>query len=72
MLLLLAASNSYKAVIKLLFTQNNINPNSKNKFGALLLLLAAEYGSKVVVKLLFIWGNINLNPKSTFRDTPLL
>jgi ankyrin repeat protein len=52
--LLLAASNSYKVVIKLLLTQNNIDLNSKNKFGVTPLLLTAEYGSEAVVKLLLV------------------
>ena len=50
--LLLAISNSYKAVVKLLLIRDNIDLNSKDKFRATLLLLAVEYRSKVVVKLL--------------------
>ena len=52
--LLLAISNGYKVVVKLLFIRDNINPNSKDKFRAILLLLAIEYRSKAVVKLLLI------------------
>jgi hypothetical protein len=52
--LLLAISNSYKAVVKLLLAQDNINLNSKDKFRAILLLLAIEYRSEVVVELLLI------------------
>ena len=52
--LLLAISNSYKVVVKLLFIWDNINLNFKNKFRATPLLLAAEYGSEAVVKLLLI------------------
>ena len=52
--LLLAVSNSYKVIIKLLLIQNNINPNFKDKFRATPLLLTAEYGSEVVIELLFI------------------
>ena len=48
----LATSNGYKVVIKLLFVQDNINPNSKDKFRVIPLLLAAEYGSEAVVELL--------------------
>jgi len=70
--LLLAISNSYKAIIKLLFTRDNINLNSKDKFRAILLLLAIEYKSKAVVELLLMWDNVNLNPKSTLRDILLL
>jgi len=70
--LLLAVSNGYKAVVKLLLARDNIDPNSKDKFGAILLLLAAEYRSKAVVELLLIWNNVNLDPKSAFRDIPLL
>jgi hypothetical protein len=58
----LAASNSHKAVVKLLLTQNDINPNFKDKFGAMPLLLAAEYGSEAVVELLFVWDDINPDP----------
>ena len=70
--LLLAISNGYKVVVKLLLTRNNINPNSKDKFRAILLLLAAEYRSKVVVELLLTRDNVNLDPKSALRDIPLL
>jgi len=70
--LLLAISNGYKAVVKLLLTRDNIDPNSEDKFRAILLLLAIEYRSKVVVELLLIWDNINLDPKSALRDIPLL
>jgi len=52
--LLLAISNGYKAVVKLLLIWDNINLNSEDKFRAILLLLAAEYRSKVVVELLLI------------------
>jgi ankyrin repeat protein len=52
--LLLAISDSYKAVVKLLLIRDNIDLNSKDKFGAILLLLAAEYRSEVVVELLLI------------------
>ena len=70
--LLLAISNGYKAVIKLLLIRDNIDPNSEDKFGAMLLLLAIEYRSKVVVKLLLTWDNVNLDPKSAPRDILLL
>ena len=59
-------------VVKLLLVRDNIDPNSKDKFGATLLLLAAEYRSKVVVKLLLTRDNVNLDPKSALRDIPLL
>jgi ankyrin repeat protein len=52
--LLLATSNSYKVVVKLLLTRDNINLNSKDKFRATLLLLAVEYRSEAVVELLLI------------------
>ena len=65
-------SNSYKVVVKLLLIRDNINLNSKDKFGAMLLLLAIEYRSKAVVKLLLTRDNVNLDPKSALRDTPLL
>jgi ankyrin repeat protein len=58
----LATSNSYKAVVKLLLIQDNIDLNFKDKFKAILLLLTAEYRSKVVVKLLLIQNDINPNP----------
>ena len=70
--LLLAISNSYKVVVKLLLIQDNIDLNSKDKFGATLLLLAIEYRSKAVVELLLVWDNVNLNPKSALRDILLL
>jgi len=70
--LLLAVSDGYKVVVKLLLIQDDINPNSEDRFGAILLLLAAEYGSKVVVELLLIWDDVNLDLKSAFKDTPLL
>ena len=70
--LLLAISNGYKAVVKLLLIWDDIDLNSKNKFRAILLLLAIEYKSKVVVELLLIWDDVNLDPKSALRDTPLL
>ena len=54
MLLLLAVSNSHKAVVKLLLVWDDIDLNSKDKFRAILLLLAVEYGSEVVVELLLI------------------
>ena len=54
MLLLLAISNSYKAVVKLFFIWDDIDLNFKNKFGAIPLLLAAKYGSEAVIELLFI------------------
>jgi ankyrin repeat protein len=50
--LLLATSNSYKVVIKLLLTQDNIDPNSKDKFRAIPLLLTVKYGSEAVIELL--------------------
>ena len=59
-------------MVKLLFVRDNIDPNSKDKFGAILLLLAAEYRSKVVVELLLIWDNVNLDLKSALRDILLL
>ena len=70
--LLLAISNGYKAVVKLLLVRDNIDLNSKDKFRAILLLLAAEYRSKVVVELLLTRDNVNLDPKSALRDIPLL
>ena len=70
--LLLAISNSYKVVVKLLLIRDNIYLNSKYKFRAILLLLAVEYKSKVVVELLLMWDNVNLDPKSAFKDILLL
>jgi len=70
--LLLAISNGYKAVVKLLLIRDDINPNSKDKFGAMPLLLAAEYRSEVVVELLLARDNVNLDPKSALRDILLL
>ena len=70
--LLLAISNGYKAVVKLLLARDNIDLNSKDKFRATLLLLAVEYRSKAVVKLLLTRDNVNLDPKSALRDIPLL
>ena len=70
--LLLAISNGYKAVVKLLLIRDNINLNSEDKFRATLLLLAAEYRSKVVVELLLTRDNVNLDPKSALRDILLL
>jgi ankyrin repeat protein len=52
--LLLAISNGYKVVVKLLFARDNIDLNSRDKFRVILLLLAAEYRSEVIVKLLLI------------------
>jgi len=59
MLLLLATSNSYKVVVKLLLARDNIDLNSKDKFRATPLLLAVKYRSEVVVELLLTWDNIN-------------
>ena len=59
-------------MVKLLFIQNNIDLNFKDKFGAMPLLLTAEYGSEVVVKLLLVRDNINPDFKSALRDIPLL
>ena len=59
-------------VVKLLFIRGSINPNSKDKYGAILLLLAIEYGREVVVKLLLTRDNVNLNPKSALKETLLL
>jgi ankyrin repeat protein len=70
--LLLAISNGYKTVVKLLFIRDNIDLNSKDKFGATLLLLAVEYRSKVVVEPLLTRDNVNLDSKSALRDIPLL
>jgi len=70
--LLLATSNGYKAVVKLLLAWDNIDLNSKDKFGATPLLLAAEYRSKAVVELLLAWDNVNPDPKSALRDILLL
>jgi ankyrin repeat protein len=50
----LATSNGYEVVVKLLLAWDNIDLNSKDKFGATPLLLAVEYGSKVIVELLLI------------------
>jgi ankyrin repeat protein len=49
-------------VVKLLFIQDDIDPNSKDKFGAMPLLLAAEYRSEAVVELLLVWDNVNPDP----------
>ena len=70
--LLLAISNGYKVVVKLLLIWDNIDLNSKDKFGAMLLLLAAEYRSKAVVELLLAWDNVNPDFKSALRDILLL
>ncbi|OCK97031.1 uncharacterized protein K441DRAFT_549574, partial [Cenococcum geophilum 1.58] len=76
--LLLAISNGYKAVVKLLLIRDNIDPNSEDKFGAILLLLAAEYrtaaehGHEVIVKLLLIKDSISLNSTDIKGWTPLL
>jgi len=59
-------------VVKLLFTQDNINLNSKDKFRAMLLLLAAEYKNKIVIELLLTQDNVNPDPKSALRDILLL
>jgi ankyrin repeat protein len=58
----LAISNSYKAIVKLLLIQNDIDLNSKDKFGAIPLLLAVKYRSKAVVELLLTQNNVNPNP----------
>ena len=68
----LAISNSYKVVVKLFLTQDDIDLNSKDKFKAMLLLLAIEYKSKVVVELLLARDNVNLDFKSAFGDILLL
>ncbi|OCK92529.1 uncharacterized protein K441DRAFT_570190, partial [Cenococcum geophilum 1.58] len=71
--LLLAASNGYKAVVKLLLTRDNINPNSKDKFRAIPLLLAIEYRSKAgIIKLLLTQKGVNSNSKDSNGRTPLL
>ena len=59
-------------VVKLLLARDNINPNSKDKFGAILLLLAVKYRSKAVIELLLTRDNVNLDPKSALRDILLL
>ncbi|OCK91870.1 uncharacterized protein K441DRAFT_573005, partial [Cenococcum geophilum 1.58] len=71
--LLLATSDGYKAVVKLLLIRDNINPNSKDKFGAIPLLLAAEYRSEAgIVKLLLTRKGVNSNSKDSNNWTPLL
>ena len=70
--LLLAVGNSYKVVVKLLLIRDNINPNFKDKFRAILLLLAAEYKSKAVVELLLARDNVNPDSKSALKDILLL
>jgi len=50
--------NGHKVVVKLFLVWGSINPNSKNKCGAIPLLLAAECGYKAVVGLLLTWDNV--------------
>jgi len=59
-------------VVKLLLIWDDINLNSKNKFGATPLLLAAKYKNKVIVELLLTQDNVNPNPKSVLKNIPLL
>ncbi|OCL00302.1 uncharacterized protein K441DRAFT_534486, partial [Cenococcum geophilum 1.58] len=68
--LLLATSNGYKAVVKLLLIRDDINPNSKDKFGAILLLLAIKYRSETVVELL-LKDSVNAKSKDKYGKMPL-
>ncbi|OCK97015.1 uncharacterized protein K441DRAFT_505774, partial [Cenococcum geophilum 1.58] len=71
--LLLAISDGYKVVVKLLLIRDNIDPNSKDKFRAIPLLLAAEYKSKAIVELLLTQDNDGVDAKSKdkYGETPL-
>jgi len=68
----LAAESRHKAVVKLLLARGSINPNSKDKCGAIPLLLPAECGREAVVELLLARDDVNPDPKSALRETPLL
>ncbi|OCK93162.1 uncharacterized protein K441DRAFT_567106, partial [Cenococcum geophilum 1.58] len=68
--LLLAISNGYKAIVKLLFIRDNIDLNSKDKYRAMLLLLAAEYRSKTIVKLL-LKDSVDVKSKDKYSKAPL-
>ena len=66
-----AASNGHEAVVSLLLSKMNANPNSKYD-GFSPLSSAAKEGHAAIVKLLLVRDNIDLNPKDRSGKTPLL
>ncbi|OCK88041.1 uncharacterized protein K441DRAFT_591082, partial [Cenococcum geophilum 1.58] len=66
--LLLAVSNGYKAVVKLLLDSVSLNP--KGFYNRIPLLIATERGHETVVKLLFKDG-VDAKSKDKYGETPL-
>jgi len=70
--LLWSALNGYKAVVRLLLTEHNIDVDYKDVRGNTALLYAAKNGHSVVVRLLLATGKVDVNAKDRNAKTPLL